>query len=89
MQSSAALQQMLSLNAYAGMRMTPAELAAQYREYAARCFHLAQRQETAGEKLALIDIAHAWSSLAEQAERNEALVVVYQTPEPKSSEGQT
>jgi hypothetical protein len=72
-----------SLNAYAGLGMTPAELAARYRKYAAKCLLLAQRQEDAGEKLALLDMAQSWMALAEQAEKNEALFVVYETPVPK------
>jgi hypothetical protein len=68
------------LSAYAGMGMTPAELAARYREYAAKCFSLAQRHGDANEKLALIDMAQVWSDLAQIAEKNESLFIVYETP---------
>lgn len=71
---------MLSLSAYAGLGMSPAELATRYRDYAARCLILAQRQEDAAERLALIDMAQAWIALAEQAQKNETLFVVYETP---------
>lgn len=60
--------------------MTPAEIAARYREYAAKCLIVAKKQENAGEKLALIDMAQAWVSLADQAERNQAFPIVYETP---------
>ncbi len=71
----------LSLSTYAGMGMTPAELAARYREYAAQCVAVAQSLDHAREKLALLDMAQAWIALARQAEKNEKLAVVYETPE--------
>ncbi len=58
--------------------MMPTELAARYREYAAKCVLVAQSQENANEKLALIDMARAWIALAEQAEKNESLFVVHE-----------
>jgi hypothetical protein len=79
----AALQHVLRVYAYAGLGMTASELAARYREYAAKCFLIAQRQEDASEKLALFDMAQSWMALAEQAEKNDGLVVVCETPEPK------
>lgn len=60
--------------------MTPADLAARYREYAGNCVALAQGMESAKEKLVFLDMAQAWMALAEQAERNEALLLVYETP---------
>jgi hypothetical protein len=60
--------------------MTPAELAARYRDYAAKCLLLAQKQENATEKLALLDMAQAWIALVEQAEKNEKFFLVYETP---------
>jgi hypothetical protein len=71
---------MVRTSAYAGLGMTPAELAARYRDYAGKCLLVAQKQENANEKLALIDMAQAWIALAEQAERNETLFLVYETP---------
>ena len=67
--------------------MTPAELAARYREYAARCMIMAQRQENANEKLAMLDMAQAWADLAGLAEKNESIAVVYETPEPPPAAG--
>jgi hypothetical protein len=37
--------------------MTPPEISARYRDYAAKCVTVAQRQEDASERLALIDMA--------------------------------
>jgi hypothetical protein len=58
--------------------MTLAELAARYREYAAKCVLLAQSEQDASEKLVLIDMAQAWTSLAEWTEKNEPLFVAYE-----------
>lgn len=63
------------------MGMTPSEMAARYRDYAGKCVLLAQSQEHAREKLALIDMAQAWIALAEQTEKDESLSVVHETPE--------
>ena len=50
--------------------MTPTELAAYYRENAAKCLLIAKRVLSASERLALVDIAQAWTDLAHQAEEN-------------------
>jgi hypothetical protein len=73
---------MISLDAYAGLGMSPVELAARYRAHARQCFTIAQKLE-GREKLALLDMAQAWLGLGAQAEKNEALVFVYETPEPR------
>jgi hypothetical protein len=46
-------------------------LAARYWGYAAQCLIVAQRQDAVGDKLALINMAQAWVTLAEQTERAE------------------
>jgi hypothetical protein len=66
--------------------MTPAELAAQYRDLAANCVLLAQSQQRDTEKLALIDMANAWVALAEHAERNGSVFAAYETPTLKPTE---
>jgi len=53
--------------------MMPAELAAQYRVYGAKCLMVAQRQESRREKLALIDLARAWADLTDLAEKHKTL----------------
>jgi hypothetical protein len=78
--SAAALQHVVSLSAYAGLGMSPEELAARYREHAAKCFMLAQRFGDTAEKLELLDMAQAWLALAEQAEKNPQFFVVYESP---------
>ena len=66
--------------------MTPAELALRYREYAAMCMFLAENQQSANEKLALIDMTRAWIALAEMAAKNESLFVVDETPGSERTE---
>jgi hypothetical protein len=58
--------------------MTPAELAVRYRGYAAQCCIVAQRQDNAGDKLALVNMAQAWVALAEHMEKNESLFALYE-----------
>ncbi len=41
-----------------------------YRQHAANCLRTAQTAASASTKLALIDMAHVWVMLAEEAERN-------------------
>jgi hypothetical protein len=71
----------VKLSAYAGLGMTPADLAARYREYAANCIAVAQRMTSVAERLSLLDMAQAWITLAKQAEKNPRLAVVYETPD--------
>jgi hypothetical protein len=65
------------------MGITPAQLAARYWGYAAQCLVVAQRQDNAGDKLALINMAQAWVNLAEQAEKNDAAFVACETQAPQ------
>jgi hypothetical protein len=75
---------MVSLSSYAGLLgMSPADLAARYRQRAGKCFTISQKMEDAGERLELIDMAQAWLALAEQAERNGQLFTVHETPEQR------
>lgn len=54
------------------MGITPAQLAARYWGYAAQCLTVAQRQDSAADKLALVNMAQAWAILAEQTQRKMA-----------------
>jgi hypothetical protein len=63
------------------MRITPAQLAAHYRGYAAQCVIVAQHQHSAGDRLTLINMAQAWSALAEQTEKSASLLVVSEMPD--------
>lgn len=56
------------------MGVTPAQLAARYWGYAAQCLTLAQRQDKATEKLALINMAKDWVTLAVWLEHQAAEV---------------
>jgi hypothetical protein len=55
----------------------------EYRRHAALCLKLANETTEARGKSALIDMAQAWIRLAEQAEKNSALDIVYETPTKK------
>jgi hypothetical protein len=70
------------------MGITPAQLAARYRGYAAQCLIVAQRQDSDGDKMALIAMAQAWVTLAEQTEKEKdpSLFVACETPEPERPE---
>lgn len=65
------------------MGITPARSAARYWGYAAQCLIVAQRQDSAGDKLALVNMAQAWVNLAEQADKNEPAFASHETPKPE------
>lgn len=65
--------------------MTPNEIAARYREYAANCIAVSQTLTSAAERLNLLDMAQAWITLAIQAEKNGRLTLVYETPDRQSN----
>jgi hypothetical protein len=56
----------------------------EYRRNAAKCLEMADGTSDGITRLVLIEMAHAWLRLAEQAEKNSRLDLVYETP-PKSS----
>jgi hypothetical protein len=58
--------------------MTPAE----YRQSAARCLAVAELSDGLTKKV-LLEMAGAWQRLAEQAEKNLTLDLVYETPLPR------
>jgi hypothetical protein len=68
------------------MGITPAQLAARYWGYAAQCLVVAQRQDNAGDKLALINMAQAWVALAEQTEKSEPDFEADETAAPRPPE---
>lgn len=74
------------MSAYAGLGMTATEIAARYRGYAADCVKVASELTVSASKLRLLDVASAWIALAEQAERNASLSLIYETPEPSASQ---
>jgi hypothetical protein len=55
----------------------------EYRHNAADCLRMAERTADLGARATLLDMAQSWRILAEQAERNSANDVVYETP-PRS-----
>lgn len=67
----------LSENACRGMENMSAQLATHYRNRAVQCLTVARRQESANDKLALINMAQAWVTLAELTEKIEFLFLRY------------
>jgi len=51
-----------------------------YRRYALECLALANRTDAPLSNVALLDMARFWARLAEQAEKNSRLDLVYETP---------
>jgi hypothetical protein len=51
-----------------------------YRYNAAKCLEMADKTSDVALRLGLIDMAHVWLRLAEQAEKNSHLDLVYETP---------
>ena len=51
-----------------------------YRQNAAKCLEMADKTSDVVIRLGLIDMAHVWFRLAEQAEKNSHLDLVYETP---------
>jgi hypothetical protein len=68
------------------MGITAAQLAARYWGYAAQCLIVAQRQDSAGDKLALVDMAQAWVALAEQTETDESRSAAHDASIPQGRE---
>jgi hypothetical protein len=54
--------------------------AERYRRYALECLALATRADAALSNVALLDMARFWARLADQAEKNSRLDLVYETP---------
>lgn len=59
--------------------MTPADLAARYRRYAADCYSIAQLCDDPGGKLSALEMAAAWHDLAQQSVKNQALAAFCET----------
>jgi hypothetical protein len=56
----------------------------EYRRNAADCLRMAERTAAPTARATLLDMAQSWRVLADQAERNSATDVVYETPPPRS-----
>ena len=57
--------------------MQPGE---EYRRHAAECLRLASSLSNADNKAAMLEMAQAWSRLADQAVKNSLTDVVYEVP---------
>jgi len=56
-----------------------------YQQNAAKCLDLADQSSDPAIRMGLIDMAHAWLRLAEQAEKNSRTDLVYETPPRRDS----
>jgi hypothetical protein len=65
--------------------MAASETAAVYRLYASHCVEIAQDTTSPDRRAALLTIAQAWLGLADQAEKNSDVVLVYETPTPRTA----
>jgi hypothetical protein len=54
-----------------------------YRRNAVSCLQLVDKTNDPAEKAYLLEMARAWRNLADQAERNSAVDLVYETPPPR------
>ena len=54
-----------------------------YRRNAASCLQLVDKTNDPAERAYLLDMARAWHNLADQAARNSAADLVYETPPPR------
>lgn len=68
--------------------MVSSEAAAVYRLYASHCLQIAQDTTNPDGKAALLAMAQAWLGLADQAEKNSEVVLVYETPTPRPTASQ-
>ncbi len=66
----------------------PQSSAEAYRLRAKNCTQLAHKATDADSKMLLLDMAQAWLALAEQAAKNSAITLVYETPEPRPQPAQ-
>jgi len=55
-----------------------------YRLYARECFHVAEKVNDPATKTWLLKLSHSWLLLAQQAEKNLATDLVYETPVPQT-----
>ena len=54
-----------------------------YRRNAVSCLQLVDKTNDPAEKAYLLEMARAWRNLADQAERNSAVDLFYETPPPR------
>jgi hypothetical protein len=73
---------------YPGPAQMPQNSAEVYRVRAKSCTQLAHNATDADSKMLLLDMAQAWLALAEQADKNSATTLVYETPEPRPQPAQ-
>jgi hypothetical protein len=63
--------------------MSPAELTATFRLYAAHCIEITQELPSPDRRATLLTMAQAWFALADQVEKNGGLVVGVSVASPQ------
>jgi hypothetical protein len=59
----------------------------EYRHHAAKCLQIAEGATDFQQRSSLLNMAQSWLRLAQQAEKNLATDLVYQTPAPPGEAG--
>jgi hypothetical protein len=65
-----------------GTEMSRADVTV-YRQHAAECVEIAQDVSDPVRKIALLNMAQSWLTLAEHSEKQTGETLVYETPEPR------
>jgi hypothetical protein len=68
-----------------GFAMAGRNFAREYRLRAQHCLDIATHMADLRNRMILLDMAQAWMLLADQAERNRATDLVYETPPARSA----
>jgi hypothetical protein len=68
-----------------GFAMARRDSATEYRLRARQCLEIATHMADLPNRMVLLDMAQAWMLLADQAERNRATDLVYETPPARSA----
>ncbi len=63
--------------------MSRTELVTAYRLHAANCVQIAHELSDPDRKIALLNMAQSWVTLAEHADKQTDETLVYETPEPR------
>jgi len=63
--------------------MSRTELVTAYRLHAANCVEIAHARSDPDQKIALLNMAQSWLTLAAHAEKQTDETLVYETPEPR------
>jgi hypothetical protein len=68
-----------------GRKMSGNDKAACYRLYSAHCVDFARHLSDPGINASILSMAQSWRALADQADNNSDVVLVYETPYPRAT----